>query len=189
MAKKRRHLGEILYKSKLVDKPTLIKAIKKGRADNTRLGETLVKMGIVSEDIISKALAKQFGMEYVDLDETPISQSAQKLIPPELVKKHFVLPLGLDNGRLKIIISDPLDLDLQDLLRFRLNKELECCLASPSKIRTFILHTMDEVRSSIDATAAELEAAGVARFERLNERGRPLVMTPVAGGAARGNRA
>lgn len=160
MAKKRRHLGEILYKSKLVDKPTLIKAIKKGRADNTRLGETLVKMGIVSEDVISKALAKQFGMEYVDLDETSISQSAQKLIPPELVKKHFVLPLGLDNGRLKIIISDPLDLDLQDLLRFRLNKELECCLASPSKIRTFILHTMDEVRSSIDATAAELEAAG-----------------------------
>ncbi|MCD6392564.1 MAG: type II/IV secretion system protein, partial [Planctomycetes bacterium] len=150
----------ILYKSKLVDKPTLIKAIKKGRADNTRLGETLVKMGIVSEDIISKALAKQFGMEYVDLDETTISQSAQKLIPPELIKKHFVLPLGLDNGRLKIIISDPLDLDLQDLLRFRLNKELECCLASPSKIRTFILHTMDEVRSSIDATAAELEAAG-----------------------------
>ena len=70
MAKKRRHLGEILYQSKLVDKPTLIKAIKKGRADNTRLGETLVKMGIVSEDIISKALAKQFGMEYVDLDET-----------------------------------------------------------------------------------------------------------------------
>jgi len=160
MAKKRRHLGEILYKHKLVDKPTLIKAIKKGRADNTRLGETLVKMGIVSEDVISKALAKQFGMEYIDLDETSISQSAQKLIPPELIKKHFVLPLGLDNGRLKIIISDPLDLDLQDLLRFRLNKELECCLASPSKIRTFILHTMDEVRSSIDATAAELEAAG-----------------------------
>ena len=160
MAKKRRHLGEILYKSKLVDKPTLIKAIKKGRADNKRLGETLVAMGVVSEDVISKALAKQFGMEYVDLDETSISQSAQKLIPPELIKKHFVLPLGLDNGRLKIIISDPLDLDLQDLLRFRLNKELECCLASPSKIRTFILHTMDEVRSSIDATAAELEAAG-----------------------------
>ncbi len=160
MAQKRRHLGEILYKSKLVDKPTLIKAIKKGKADNKRLGETLVAMGVVSEDVICKALAKQFGMEYVDLDTTPISQSVQKLIPPELIKKHFVLPLGMDNGRLKIIISDPMDLDLQDLLRFRLNKELECCLASPSKIRTFILHTMDEVRSSIDATAAELAAEG-----------------------------
>jgi len=160
MAQKRTHLGEILYKNKLVDKPTLIKAIKKSRTDNKRLGETLVAMGVVSEDVITKALAKQFGLEYVDLDETPIPQSAQKLIPAELVKKHFVLPLGLDNGRLKIIISDPMDLDLLDLLRFRLNKELDCCLASPSKIRTHILHTMDEVRSSIDATAAELAAAG-----------------------------
>ncbi len=160
MAQKRKHLGEILYKNKLVDKPTLIKAIKKARADNKRLGETLVSMGIVSEDVISKALAKQFGLEYVDLDETPIPQSAQKLIPEELIKKHFVLPLGVDNGRLKIIISDPMDLDLLDLLRFRLNKELDCCLASPTKIRTHILHTMDQVRSSIDATAAELQAAG-----------------------------
>jgi len=160
MARKRRHLGEILYKSRLVDKPTLIKAIKKGKAENKRLGESLVAMGVVSEDVIAKALAKQFGMEYVDLDEITIPQNAQSLIPQELVKKHFVLPLGMDNGRLKIIISDPMDLDLLDLLRFRLNKELECCLASPTKIRTYILHTMDEVRSSIDATAAELAAEG-----------------------------
>jgi len=160
MAQNRKHLGEILYKNKLVDKPTLIKAIKKARADNRRLGETLVTMGVVSEDVISRALAKQFGMEYVDLDETTISQSAQKLIPEELIKKHHVLPLSMDNGRLKIIISDPLDLELLDLLRFRLNKELDCCLASPTKIRTHILHTMDQVRSSIDATAAELTAAG-----------------------------
>lgn len=160
MAQKRKHLGEILYKNKLVDKPTLIKAIKKSRADNKRLGETLVAMGVVSEDVITKALAKQFGLPYVDLDETTIPANAQKLIPEELIKKHFVLPLGMEDGRLKIIISDPMDLDLLDLLRFRLNKELDCHLASPTKIRTHILHTMDQVRSSIDATAAELTAAG-----------------------------
>ena len=46
------------------------------------------------------------------------------LVPEELVKKHYVLPLGMDNGRLKLIISDPLDLDMLDLLRFRLNADL-----------------------------------------------------------------
>jgi type IV pilus assembly protein PilB len=160
MAKKRRRLGEILYSRKLIDKDGLVKALKKSKADNKRLGETLVGMGLVSEDDVTMAIAKQFGLEYVDLDEQSIPQSAQKLIPEELVKKHFVLPLGMDNGRLKLIISDPMDLDLLDLLRFRLNTELECCLASPSKIRTHILQTTDEVRSSIDATAAELAAAG-----------------------------
>ncbi len=160
MAKQRKHLGEILYRSKLVDKDGLVKALKKAKAENKRLGEALVSLGMLTEDQVMQALAQQFGMEYVDLDKVQISPSTMKLIPDELVKKHFVLPLGKEDGRLKIIISDPLDLDMLDLLRFRLNAELECCLASPTKIRTHILHTMDEVRSSIDATAAELAAAG-----------------------------
>jgi len=99
-------------------------------------------------------------MEYIDLDEQEISQSARKLIPEDLMKKHLILPLGMDNGTLKVIISDPLDLDTLDLLRFRLNAELECCYANPSKIKSYIFQKMDEVRSSIDATAAELAAAG-----------------------------
>lgn len=160
MAKQRKHLGEILYRNKLVDKDGLVKALKKAKAENKRLGEALVSLGMLTEDQVMQALAQQFGMEFVDLDKVQISASTMKLIPDELVKKHFVLPLGKEDGRLKIIISDPLDLDMLDLLRFRLNAELECCLASPTKIRTHILHTMDEVRSSIDATAAELTAAG-----------------------------
>ena len=158
--RKRRHLGEILYAKKLIDKPTLKKAILKSRADHVRLGEHLIENDLVSEDDVTKAIAKQFSLEYVDLDDTDISDSDMKLIPKELIRKHFVLPLGQENGRIKVIISDPLDLDMLDLLQFRLNADIECCLASPSKIRTYILQTMDEVRSSIDATAAELVAAG-----------------------------
>jgi hypothetical protein len=44
-------------------------------------------------------------------------------------------------------------------------------------------------RRRIDQIVAELEAAGVARFDWLNERGRPLVLMPVACVAARGKRA
>ena len=57
MARKRRKLGEILYKQRLVDEPTLRKALKKSRADNKRLGETLVMMGVVTEDHITAAIA------------------------------------------------------------------------------------------------------------------------------------
>ncbi|RKY12698.1 MAG: type II/IV secretion system protein [Planctomycetota bacterium] len=160
MARKRRHLGEILYRNGLVKKETLVKAIKKSKADNKRLGEILVEQGLINEEDLSRAIAQQFGLEYIDLDEQEIPQSARKLIPEELMRKHLILPLGMDNGTMKVIISDPLDLDTLDLLRFRLNAELECCYANPSKIKSYIFHKMDEVRSSIDATAAELAAAG-----------------------------
>ena len=160
MARKRKHLGEILYRSGLVKKEALVKAIKKSKADNKRLGETLIEQGLINEEDLSRKIAEQFGLEYIDLDEQEIPQSAKKLIPEELMRKHLILPLGMDNGTMKLIISDPLDLDTLDLLRFRLNAELECCYANPSKIRSYIFQKMDEVRSSIDATAAELVAAG-----------------------------
>ncbi|MFH1614147.1 MAG: ATPase, T2SS/T4P/T4SS family [Planctomycetota bacterium] len=160
MAKKRRHLGEILYKAGLIGKEPLIDAIRNAKANNKRLGETLVELGLVSEDDVTRGIARQFKMGYVDIDENPPSDTTMKLIPKELMTKYNVLPLGMSNGRMRIAISDPQDLDTLDLLRFRLNTELDCYLASPSKIRNYIIRKTDQVRSSIDATAAELTAAG-----------------------------
>ena len=160
MAKKRKKLGEILYRKKIVDKPTLIKAMKKSKASKMRLGETLVEMGKLTEDKLTQALAKQFGFQYIDLDNQEISQTTMELIPDELVRKHFILPLEKEDGVMKVIVSDPQNIDLIDMLRFRLNCEIECCLATPSKIKSRIHGKMDEVRSSIDATTAELERQG-----------------------------
>ncbi len=167
MSKSRKKLGEILYRNKLVDKESLVNALKKSKTSGKRLGETLVEMGLVSEDIITKAISKQFGLRYIDLDKHEIDPEVMELVPQELIKKHFILPLGKKNGRLMIIISDPLDLDLLDMLRFRLNTEIECCLASPSKLKARITESPeedeqdeDDFRASIDATAEELRQAG-----------------------------
>ena len=167
MSKTRKKLGEILYHNKLVDKESLVKALTKAKSGNKRLGETLIEMGLVSEDIVTKALAKQFGLKYVDLDKHQIESDVMSLVPAELIKKHSILPLGKNNGRLLLVITDPLDLDLLDMLRFRLNSELECCLAAPSKIKARIFDAPeedeqdeDDFRASIDATAEELRQAG-----------------------------
>ena len=92
MAQKRNKLGSILYKAKLVDKETLIKSIKKGQKEGKRLGEVLVETDILTEDQLAKALAKQFGYEYVDLDKIEISENTKKLIPEEIIKKQFCHP-------------------------------------------------------------------------------------------------
>jgi type IV pilus assembly protein PilB len=164
----RRHLGEILYKVGLVEKQALIDAIKAGQASKKRLGEVLIEKGLIDEENLAKAIAKQFDMKYVNLDTTTITPESLKLVPEDLIKKHNVLPLGLDNGRLKLAISDPVNLDAMDSVRFRTNKELDCYVANPSKIRKFVTDSLDQnraeesdrLRHSIDATAAELAEAG-----------------------------
>jgi len=171
MATKRKYLGEIIYQAGLVKKEPLINAIKAAKASNKRLGQVLVEQGLLDEETLTKAIAKQFGMEYINLDKISIPPDTMKLVPEDIIRRHNVLPLGRDNGRMKLIISDPLDLDAMDTVRFRLNTELDFCLANPSKIRTYIKDSLDKteakekedddrLKHSIDATAAELAEAG-----------------------------
>ncbi|HUS73792.1 MAG TPA: GspE/PulE family protein [Sedimentisphaerales bacterium] len=167
MAKKRRHLGEILYKAGLVKKEALINAIKASKTNHKRLGQVLLESGLLDEDTLTKAIARQFGLKYVSLDQITITPDTLKLIPEDLIRRHNVLPLAMNNGRMDLIISDPLDLDAMDAVRFRLNTELDCRLASPSRIRAYIQESFDKrqkdeddkLKHSIDATAAELAEA------------------------------
>jgi len=168
MARVRRHLGEILYKAGVVEKRALINAIRASKVSNKRLGQILLELGLVDEETLTKAIAKQFALEYVNLDKVSIPSDALRLIPEDIIRRHNVLPLSMSNGRLKLIISDPLDLDMMDAIRFRLNTELDCCVANPSRIRSYIQGSLDKakkerddrLRHSIDATAAELAEAG-----------------------------
>ena len=156
MAKKRKKLGEILIGWGLLDEKKLQTAVAQSDSTHRRLGETLVEMGLVEEEQVTKAMATQFDLEYVDLDHHVVDKSSLELMPEELIRRHIVLPVGKENGRLKIIIHDPLDLDTMDLLRFRLNSDLECSLASKSKIKRYIDTFLDKVHSDLDTTVEDL---------------------------------
>ena len=168
MAQKRRKLGEIIYKAGLVEKQALINAIKASKSNNKRIGEILIEQGLIDEENLTRCLAQQFGMEYINPATASISPEAAKALPEDIVKRHNVIPMDMSNGRLKLIISDPSDLEMMDAIRFRLNAEPECYLASATKIREYLEDSFEQVddeeddrlKHSIDATAAELAEVG-----------------------------
>ncbi|MHC4423457.1 MAG: GspE/PulE family protein [Planctomycetota bacterium] len=134
----------------MVEKRALIEAIRTSKASNKRLGQILLELGLVDEETLSKAIAKQFSLKYVNLDKISISPDTMRLIPEDIIKRHNVLPLSMNNGRLRLIISDPLDLDVMDAIRFRLNTELDCCVANPSRIRSYIEDSLNKVKEIRD---------------------------------------
>ena len=169
MAKKRRHLGEILYKAGLVEKAAMIEAIKETKTSRRRLGEILMERGLVNEELLTKALAKQLGFKFVKLDQIEIPSDMGSLLPNEVIKRYNILPLERENGRLKIVVSDPLDLEMMDDIRLRAGAELECYMASPTKIKEALEEEVgeeeehveeDTLKHSIDATAQELAEFG-----------------------------
>ncbi len=139
MARKRKKIGEILVEWGKVSQAQVDQALGIAKGTGKRIGEALVEAGLCKEVDVAKALSEQFGMEFINLDEPGMADEVEMdLVPAELVKKHLILPLSKNNGRLKLIIHDPMDLELLDLLRFRLNSEIDTAIAPKSAIKSFI---------------------------------------------------
>jgi len=136
--KQRQRLGEILVKWGVVTQSGVDEALEHARTEGLRIGEALIALGLADEEDVTKALATQYDMEYIDLDRNVVVPTDLHLIPDDIIKRHLVLPLGREDDKLKIVITDPLDLETLDMLRFRLNFDLEPCLASKSKMRNYV---------------------------------------------------
>ncbi|MEM6260185.1 MAG: ATPase, T2SS/T4P/T4SS family [Planctomycetota bacterium] len=158
MAKRRDQVGELLQKWGIVDAQQLAEAAKMSEGTRDQVGEVLVKLGYASENEVAKALASQLGMEYVDLDQPEVIDKSQlPLIPEDIIRKYTILPLGKDNGKLKVLVHDPMNLALVDDLRFRLGTDIEMALGAKAKIKEFIESVLSsEIQKSIDTLTADM---------------------------------
>jgi type IV pilus assembly protein PilB len=156
--KSKRRLGEILLERGLVTKKAIDDALAHAKKSGQRIGEALVALGLADEDDVAKALATQFDMAYIDLSQGDIQAPESHLLPKDVIRTRLVLPLTRQNGKLKVVITDPLDLETMDMLQFRLNCPVEACLASKSKLRRFLDKSSGAADSdvSIDQAVDEL---------------------------------
>jgi type IV pilus assembly protein PilB len=134
-ARDRRDFTEILIRQGLITPVQLAEAKKKGGA---KLAAALVTCGFVSEEDVMRAMAEQHGVDYVNLKEVTIPKSVAELIPESLAREHAVLPLAAEDGQITILISNPLDFETLDKLRFILNRRIEIALAPKSSIEAAI---------------------------------------------------
>ena len=89
MARKRKKLGDVLLSWRVLDDKHLKEAMQHADSNNRRLGEALVEMGLVDEEQVTKAMATQFDLEYVDLDQHVVDTSALDLMPDDLIRSLF----------------------------------------------------------------------------------------------------
>ena len=168
MAKQQKRLGELLVEWGAVTPKDITRALEHAKKQSLRIGEALIDLKLVSDTAVYKALAQQHNMEYVDLDKNALSPQTISAIPDDLMRKYLILPLSKDNGKLRVAVHDPLDLEMLDILRFRLHTDIRTVLAPRSRIKnilddlfqttaqTTIDKTMDQsidkLRQSLDRT-------------------------------------
>ena len=147
MARSRKRLGEHLKEWGIVTDEQIHQALEMQMENGRKIGENLVQIAACSSNDVTKALAIQYDMEFVDLDVVSISHDVFELIPENIIREYTVLPLSREKNRLKVVITDPLDLETIDALRFRLNMDIETALAPREKVLAVINSYTGQIES------------------------------------------
>ncbi len=113
----------------VISQEQLTEAEGVARDSGSTVQESLIRMGYATGEDVMRATAEEHSLDYVDLEEVVIPSAVVELVPESIARENGVLPLAEDNGILKVIVSDPLDFETFDKLRFILNHQIEIALA------------------------------------------------------------
>jgi len=160
-------IGEILVRRGLVSREQLQLA----GADNgeKRLDQTVVDMGFTTEEEALKALADELGMRYVELKDYEIDHGILAEFPTSAVFRHSLLPLGRDNGRVIVVVSDPFDLDALDELSALSGFRLEPVLAPREDVARLIKENLGVGGDTINELVALRSQDSVELLEDIAE--------------------
>src|SRR2546421_10175772 len=100
-------LGTILAERGLIDPARLAQALAEAQATRERVGEVLLRKGWIYEQELARALAHQYGLEYVDLETACLNPRDAALLDPEVGQRCRAVPLCFAGDELVVAVADP----------------------------------------------------------------------------------
>lgn len=178
---------EILLRRRLIGQDQINEARQMSKDTNTSLQDCIIKLGYCSADDVMRAVAQEHGRDFVDLAEVAIPENIIELVPESVARENNVLPLSEHEESLKVIISDPYDIDTIEKLRFILNRKIDIALAPRDRITEAINKYYTQVEgesadsvlqeftdTAIDFTETESQSQMSAQ-ESVDENSAPIV--------------
>jgi len=127
-------LGELLLKAGVINQAQLDKALEEQRSRGGRLGEILQRMGYVSEEDIIECLSHQYGVPSINLRQFPVDPQVAKVVTEELARKHNVLPILKTGQTLTVAMADPTNIFAIDEITFSTGFKVDPVVASEEAI-------------------------------------------------------
>ncbi len=131
-------LGELLLRKKLITKEQLQTAVEYQKSLGGKIGNIIVKLGFISDEQLTRELARYYGIGVADLANQILPLDLFKQIPREIIDKHQVVPIHSTSTVMTIALSDPTDYEALDELQFATGKKIETTLATRDSIKRAI---------------------------------------------------
>ncbi|MBV9872334.1 MAG: Flp pilus assembly complex ATPase component TadA, partial [Frankiaceae bacterium] len=176
-----KQLGDILLEDGLVTQQQLFDAYDEHQKAGRALGRVLVDRGVLTESQLVAALAQQIGMKFVDLADYPIDGAALASVPQAVCRRYNALPIGYEDGKLLVAMSDPANVFAIDDMRSITGVDVKPVVATKSDVTSAInrYHRADsdlddltmvleqEEDESLDGLKEVVEDAPIVKFVNL----------------------
>ena len=136
MEKKR--IGDLLKDEGIISDREIGLALLEQRATRERVGDILIRLALVTQTELAQAVAKQFGIEFLELRHFSPQKEALSALPIQFARDNSLLPIGVEDTTLIVATSEPDNSKLMDLASRVSKKRVRCVAASPSQIQKHI---------------------------------------------------
>ncbi len=150
-------LGELLLRQQVITEAQLNDGLAQQKKSGRKLGRVLVESGFVSEDGLSKALARQLDIPFIQLKFFDLKPEVTRLLPEAQARRFRALVLEQSANKVRVGMADPTDLFAYDELTRILKREIELAAVTEGEL----LATFDRVyrrTGEITGFAKELTA-------------------------------
>jgi type IV pilus assembly protein PilB len=149
-----KQLGQILLEQGLISEEHLQRALDEHRNTPKSLGRVLIDLGYIRERDLVRALAEQVGLEFVDLTEYRIDAAAAALLPEALCRRYRALPIGEEDGKLLVAMSDPANVYALDDIRTITGRDVRPVVATANDVEQSI-QEFSGMGEQVEALASE----------------------------------
>jgi type IV pilus assembly protein PilB len=162
-------IGDLLVREGLITKQQLDQALAEQRNSGERLGYALVKHGFVREIEITKMLARQYRVPAVDLSRFEVDPKLIKLVPAEVAVKHTVLPLKREGRTLTVAMVDPTNVQVLDDLKFITRFDIFPVIAGEYTLRNSIERYYEQTDAQLQSLLKDIEEEDLEIVEEEDE--------------------
>ncbi|MBS1719962.1 MAG: Flp pilus assembly complex ATPase component TadA [Armatimonadetes bacterium] len=128
------YLAEMLVANKLITLQQHDQALEEQRRNPGPIGQIMVRLGFISENLLVRALAAQMGVGAWHLEKDPPSPDAVHLLPREICEKYEMLPVAVRADAIVVALRRPMDLEAVDVARNISKMRVEPVYASEERL-------------------------------------------------------
>lgn len=130
--RKKIRIGDLLVEAGAITQEELDQSIAHQKENGGKLGNVIMELGFISQDLLITVLTTQMGIDYIEIKACKLDEDILKLVPEAMVDKYKAVPICFDEDNpnvLRVAMADPMDLDAIDDISITTNSQVEPLLA------------------------------------------------------------